>query len=386
MASLRSLRGWALVHKWTSIVCAAFLLIFCVTGLPLIFTDELRELLSDDPPYADLPANTPAANLDRMIDVAKARYPDHVIWFVSIDAEEPQVRIGLLPAPDAPPSSARRIKFDARTGEVLKEVEPTATQPLTFLDLMLRLHKDLFADLPGQFFLAFMGLMFVLSTVSGLALYGPFMKKIDFGEVRRQRTKRIKWLDLHNLLGVVTVAWALVVGLTGILNELSLPLFQYWQRTEVQDILRSHRDQPVLPQSELASAQGAFDLVKRTLPDRTVITIVYPNSRVGSPHHYVVWTKGRSPLTARLFTPVLVEGRSGSLTTVVQMPWYLRAVQVSRPLHFGDYGGLPLKIIWALLDLATIAVLGSGLYLWLSRRRSPVEARLAELQEATRES
>jgi len=42
---------------------------------------------------------------------------------------------------------------------------------------------------------------------------------------------------------------------------------------------------------------------------------------------------------------------------------------VSQPLHFGDYGGLPLKIIWALLDIVTIVVLGSGLYLWLDRRQ-----------------
>ncbi|WP_334385616.1 PepSY-associated TM helix domain-containing protein [Bradyrhizobium sp. AZCC 2262] len=47
------------------------------------------------------------------------------------------------------------------------------------------------------------------------------------------------------------------------------------------------------------------------------------------------------------------------------------ALQVSRPLHFGDYGGLPLKIIWALLDLAAIVVLASGLYLWLGKRKSP---------------
>jgi uncharacterized iron-regulated membrane protein len=30
---------------------------------------------------------------------------------------------------------------------------------------------------------------------------------------------------------------------------------------------------------------------------------------------------------------------------------------------------MPLKIIWALLDVLTIVVLGSGLYLWLARRR-----------------
>jgi uncharacterized iron-regulated membrane protein len=103
---------------------------------------------------------------------------------------------------------------------------------------------------------------------------------------------------------------------------------------------------------------------------------------VGSPHHYLIWTKGGTPLRARLFTPVLIDARTGALTAAVQMPWYLRALEVSRPLHFGDYGGLPLKIIWALLDLVTIVVLASGLYLWLSRRRSPLEARLAELESA----
>jgi uncharacterized iron-regulated membrane protein len=61
---------------------------------------------------------------------------------------------------------------------------------------------------------------------------------------------------------------------------------------------------------------------------------------------------------------VLVDARSGRLTAIVSMPWYLRLLEVARPLHFGDYGGLPLKIIWALFDLATIAVLVSGLYLW----------------------
>ena len=58
------------------------------------------------------------------------------------------------------------------------------------------------------------------------------------------------------------------------------------------------------------------------------------------------------------------------LVSAVAMSWYLRALELSRPLHFGDYGGMPLKIIWVLLDLVAIAVLGSGLYLWLSRSRA----------------
>ncbi|GAA4344219.1 hypothetical protein GCM10023144_47730 [Pigmentiphaga soli] len=80
--------------------------------------------------------------------------------------------------------------------------------------------------------------------------------------------------------------------------------------------------------------------------------------------------KGVTPLTSRMFTPLLVDAGTGEPAALLDMPWYLRALELSRPLHFGDYGGLPLKLIWVLLDLATIAVLGSGLYLWLARRRA----------------
>ena len=50
-------------------------------------------------------------------------------------------------------------------------------------------------------------------------------------------------------------------------------------------------------------------------------------------------------------------------------PWSFYVLKLSQPLHFGDDGGLPLQIIWALLDIASIIVLGSGLYLWLARRK-----------------
>jgi uncharacterized iron-regulated membrane protein len=74
-----------------------------------------------------------------------------------------------------------------------------------------------------------------------------------------------------------------------------------------------------------------------------------------------------------LFTPLLIDAETGQLTAAKELPWYLRTLEISRPLHFGDYGGAPLKIIWALFDAVLIVVLVSGLYLWLSRRRTPVE-------------
>jgi uncharacterized iron-regulated membrane protein len=109
------------------------------------------------------------------------------------------------------------------------------------------------------------------------------------------------------------------------------------------------------------------------MPSQTLVSVDYPNADLDTPRHFVVWTKGNTPLTSKLFTPALVEASSGKITAIAHLPWYLKALEVSRPLHFGDYGGLPLKIIWVLLDLITIAVLGSGLYLWWARRKATTE-------------
>jgi uncharacterized iron-regulated membrane protein len=275
--------------------------------------------------------------------------------------------------------SAHWIKFDAHTAQVLKQVKPFDQDGPTFLGVMLSLHRNLFAGLAGELFMGLMALLFVVAIVSGIAIYSPFMRKLDFGTVRADRSPRLKWLDLHNMLGVVTLAWTLVVGTTGVINELSKPLFALWQQTDVKAMLDPMRGKPVPAETDLSSPQAAFDVAKAALPEMTMVSLVYPGSPFGSPYHYVVWGKGQEPLTSRLFSPVLIDARSGTLTAVAAMPWYLRALEVSRPLHFGDYGGVPLKIIWALLDLITIAILGSGLYLWLSRRASPFEEVDAEL-------
>jgi uncharacterized iron-regulated membrane protein len=365
------------VHKWSSLVCTAFLLVICLSGLPLVFREEIADLLDDGLPYASVPAGTPNASLDRFAELSRKMYPNDIIVSIFVDDDEPKAVVFMAPSWDAFNADRRTghwIRFDSRTAQVLKQSKPLNEEGQTFLGLMLNLHKDLFADLPGELFMGLMALLIVAAIVSGIAIYGPFMRKIDFGTVRANRSTRLKWLDLHNLIGVVTLAWGLAVGVTGVINELSTPLFALWQRPDVAAMLRPLQGKPVPAQSELSSPQAAFDKVQAALPTMIVSSIIYPGARFGSPYHYLIWTKGKEPLTSRLFSPVLVDARSGALASIVAMPWYLRALEVSRPLHFGDYGGMPLKIIWALLDIVTIAVLGSGLYLWLSRWSSPASA------------
>jgi uncharacterized iron-regulated membrane protein len=375
MTAASTIKTWYLVHKWTSLVCTIFLLIICLTGLPLVFHHEIEHWLDDAKPLSDVPASTPPANLDKLVTQARSMYPGEVVDYLFFDPDEPQVYVGMAKKPGDGQVSGHAVRMDGRTGDVLLDGPLYTQDRFSFMGIMLSLHVDLFASLPGELFLGFMGLLFCIAIVSGVVLYGPFMKKLEFGTVRAGRSTRLKWLDLHNLLGIVTLVWAFVVGFTGVINELSTPLFRLWQSTELVRILEPYKGQGV--PAELSSAQAAADTARKALPGNEVSFIAFPGNAFGSPHHYIAWMRGATPLTSKMNTPVLIDGRNGELTTVAKMPWYLTALELSRPLHFGDYGGLPLKIIWAVLDLITIVVLVSGLYLWLARRRA-TEARIAE--------
>lgn len=376
------LRLWISIHRWTSLVCTLFLLVLCITGLPLIFQAEIDAWLQPQR-YAALPGAQPV-NMDHLVELAREAYPGQIITSIGLDQTVPRVRISMAPSWSALSvhgAVGHFIRFDTRTAQIVEESKPPSERSLSFTGVLLRLHMDLFTLLPGEMFLAAMALLFLIAIVSGVVLYAPFSRKAGFGVIRARQSVRLKWLDLHNLLGIVTVAWALVVGATGVMNELSSPLFDLWEQNDLSAALRPWHGKAALSQEHLASVQKAINTAKEALPGVAVTGIVFPGSPFGgSPYHYLLWTRGNTPLTSQLFNPVLIDAQTGELATIVRMPWYLRALEVSRPLHFGNYGGLPLKIIWTLLDLVTIAVLGSGLYLWFSRRKSSIEARIAELE------
>jgi uncharacterized iron-regulated membrane protein len=201
--------------------------------------------------------------------------------------------------------------------------------------------------------------------VSGVVLYAPFMRRLDFGTVRRASSPRLRWLDLHNLLGIVTTAWLLVVAVTGAINTLHDPVAA-GMRQRFVDLATSYRNAP--PPGHLGSLDAAIAAARAGNTDTSLVALWFPGTRFSTPHHYAVFQRGVTPLTARMLTAALVDAETSVLTDRPDMPWYAKALFVSQPLHFGDYGGLPLKVIWALLDLVTIVVLGSGLYLWFDRR------------------
>ncbi|MDP1790212.1 MAG: PepSY domain-containing protein [Methylibium sp.] len=363
--SARAIRSWTWLHKWSSLVCTVFMLLLCLTGLPLIFHHEIGHLLGTEVEAPPMPAGTPYASLDRVLEVARARHPERVLQFASQPEDSTDLWFVTLTPTPAPTEDFKSVAVDARTAAVL--AEPKFDEG--FMHVMFKLHVDLFAGLPGTLFLGFMGLLLLVAIVSGVVLYAPFMRKLRFGEVRRERSTRVKWLDLHNLLGVVTLVWAFVVGATGMINTWADLLIKYWQYDQLSALLEPYKGQLPVPEGERGSVQRSLDSALAQAPGRKLSFIAFPGTAFSSPHHTTFFLRGGEPLTSKLLQPVLVDARTTEVTAAPKLPWYLTALLVSQPLHFGDYAGMPMKILWALLDIATIIVLGSGLYLWLQRKQ-----------------
>ncbi|ODA68620.1 PepSY-associated TM helix [Methyloligella halotolerans] len=374
----KTMKGWVWVHKWSSLVCMLFLLMLCITGLPLIFYHEIEDALGNSIEGPEMAAETPHVSLDKVVDGAKAEIPGWTPMFMSWDEDHPaEVFVTMAESAGSERDNTRLLVSDMRTGDVLGEYDFRDT----VMYFIFKLHVDLFAGLPGMLFLGAMGLLFIVAIVSGVVIYAPFMKRLDFGTVRKEKTTRVKWLDIHNLMGAVTIAWALVVGGTGVINTLGELVFMYWRNDQLAAMVKPYEELP--PYEKLGSLQTAMDAALDAAPHMSPSFVAFPQSAFSSAHHYAVFLRGDTPLTSKLLKPALVDAKTGELTDMRDPPWYVTGLLLSQPLHFGDYGGMPLKIIWAILDIITIVVLGSGLYLWLAKRKVSVESQMAEIERMT---
>ena len=376
--SPRSLRAWSWLHKWSSLVSTLFLLVLCLTGLPLIFHHQIGQWLGTEVSAPAMRADAPHVTLDQVMAAAKARFPSKVGMYVSQEPDDDT--IWYVTMGDTPTSTTglKQVAVDARTGEPL--AEPRIGGGV--MGAIHEIHVDLFAGERGKLFLGFMGLLMLAAIVSGVVLYAPFMRKLRFGEVRRERSTRVKWLDLHNLLGIVTLTWAIVVGATGVINTWAGLVIEHWRNDQVAELLARYRGLP--PVTQLGSLEKAFANARAREPGMKIAFIAFPGTAWGSAHHYGVFMRGRTRLTERLVQPVLVDAITGEVTASQAPPWYMKALLLSQPLHFGDYGGVPMQWLWAALDVLTLIVLGSGLALWLGKR-GPVRKVLAsDLRSAAR--
>ncbi len=145
-------------------------------------------------------------------------------------------------------------------------------------------------------------------------------------------------------------------------------LLAHWQNTELKALAGG---EGLHAPATLVSVERAYAAAAAAMPDRDAQFIIYPGTEFSSPRHFTFLMYGRRTYNEHLFDIVLVDATNGAVAAAVALPWYLQTVVISGPLHFGNYGGWPLKVLWVSSALATLFITANGAWLWWIRRRRP---------------
>jgi uncharacterized iron-regulated membrane protein len=374
---LLSARNLYRFHAYGGLWLGAHFLLFLVTGFVLLFK-----------PAAEFKVAGAAATLNKsyseILRESLARFPGERPLSLFPDEEVPRVlHLRLSPDGSGKFRGARKLDFDLRSGAEVKG----ALSETGFFSFVLRLHRELLLGSAGKILVGISGIILLLISLSGFLIYGRFRRGQAFDSVRFG-SKPLLLADLHKWLGAAAGAWVLLVTFTGIFlafNSLLIKLYQAQNLASLSQAYQGHAASadPALVDSVINNALAAR-------PGSALDFLAFPGTEFSLPAHYLLLLKTPTSFGGEVHELAVVEAGTARVAEVRELPVYLKTLLLSEPLHFGDYGGLTLKILWGSFALVCFAMTIVGIWGWFAKRterRRPLstkKARRLPIVRATR--
>ncbi|ABC23115.1 PepSY-associated TM helix domain-containing protein [Rhodospirillum rubrum] len=380
------LRIYKTVHTWTGILTGMALFIAFYAGAITVFKEPLAR-------WASPPMTTPVApSLDDALPliISTLRASPEAAREFSLHLREAEHLPGRLEW-QSPAEGAESHRHDtlgmehfvAHPGEDgAARIEAVAPSKLAeFIDVLHRVVGLPFDSDTARWIMGVIACLYALALVSGVVLLVPTLVK-DLFALRPGRNLKRLWRDAHNVVGLFSLPFHLVMALTATVFAFHDDLYSL-QDTVIHDgRLASvwQAPSPAPPQPGEARDPGALlppaDLLARVRalsPTFTPIRLHY--TQATGPRAMVrVWGQDATALVSRPAGGfVAIDPYSGRIVNADYLPGHqspaLTTIGSFFALHFATYGGLPVKWMYFLLGLAGAWLFYSGNLLWIESRR-----------------
>lgn len=378
------IRVYKTVHTWTGIVAGLALFIAFYAGALTVFKEPLTRWAT--PPGAAGVAAVPLADAPALIARTLAARPDAAKDFRLYleEAEHLPARLSWQVRPDGADdhdtSSARHYSatLDVDGTARIEEFQPSRLAE--FIDVLHRVVGLPFDTDPMRWIMGAIAALYTVALVSGVIVLLPTLVR-DFFALRLGKNLKRMWLDAHNVVGIVSLPFHLVMALTA-------AVFAF------HDGIYFLQDKMVHG-GKLAVAWGGGGSAPAPATPRDPSTMLPPaellaRAQALSPTfepaglQYVQATGPRAVVRiwghdATAFSRSATGGfvgldpYSGQVTTADYLPGRQKAANATVSsffaLHFGSFGGTPVKWMYFLLGLAGAWLFYSGNLLWVETRR-----------------
>ncbi len=362
-----ALRQWIFtIHLWIGVAIAVYVLLICITGSVLVFRPELERIEHRDL-YPVVPADAASVPLIEILGNVRSAYP------------EDRIAALYTPSPESPAYSAfvernglfRTVLLAPDSGIILGERPDTG-----FIRSVQLLHTNLLANRAGRLANGLGAVLLLILCVTGPLIWWPGIDNwrdatwVDF----RRSWKRVAW-ELHGATGF----WIMIVLAMWAFTGAYFVVPQPFQRAV--GMVSSLTNTGVPRSSEGRIGQERVDIAsliaraEADVPDGNVAGVVLPATERGSVAIQVARAVGSGGSGSQVhfafdqYTGELLKRRDE-----LDRSWGDTILSWIIPLHFGTFGGLPIRVLWFVLGLLPVILAVTGVVMWWNRAVRPTIA------------
>lgn len=344
------------IHSFTGLLSGIFILLMSLSGSALVFHEELdrlqhplirqqegRPLLPVDSCYRSLQKEFPLAQISSCMLAENISQP-----FI-FSAYDPSYKKG---------SQTMQVFLHPQTAEVLGFRGGGKDRQHNFMAWLTVFHNSLHLKKTGEWILGVFGMMFLLSLFTGMIHY---RKKII--PVLLFKKPLYRSSNLHQLIGVYALLFNLMIAVTGVWMQ------RYVFRKEFYAASQPYT--PVIKASAPLSypLDSAIKQVQQQYPSFTGHVIYFASSSKGTTAVYGSRSTNAFIHNKKFADAVFLDS-AGTLTKTAFVTEIIpenRRDIINAQIHYGRYGGWPVKLLYSLLGLSGGLLSITGFMLWRKR-------------------
>ena len=351
-------KGLVAVHSIVGLFAGIFILLLSLSGAILIFHEDLDAF--QKPQEFQTYDYKKTLTVDSAYKVVQQRFPYAMISSCNMPTEykEP-FAFSIYDTTYQKGEKVLQLFLHPQTGALLKTRGGSDDMSGNFMAWLASFHSSFHAGKTGEWLLGFFAIVFLLSIISGIILYRKSIVAVLL-------FKKTAWKknNLHQVIGTLALLFNLMIGITGFWMQRYVFKKEFYQsNTWVNTIKPSPKP--------LFNFDTAYTKVQKTYPGFTGHVIYFAQNKKGKTAVYGS-NKTNAYIHSKKFADVIALDSTGAIAKtrfINEISPADRYDIINSQLHMGKYGGVGIKIIYALFGLSSALLSITGFLMWVRRKK-----------------